>query len=571
MSANRVLPIAYDEDSVQSNSIVSGERFSCKKKFTIFSSKPIPKHMKSYMEFTITYHPSNAKIRHLPLYVGIHKEPSVGVIASDMCLGSIYYCNPYYYDDPKDWFHPTSFQSVERYNYNAEVTITKNTAKLGSRVPYVGHTIGIGVDMVANTISIFVEGAKMYSFSPTTFNMNNDPEDFYFCITSQLDNETINGNINFGRYKCHYTPEGYWSLYQYYYYKSASMWDINTTIQAGTVYTNPPIAREFNVVDLKVQNDLAPINFPTELHRYSKLIYSDPVLKYANNDLAMVLRSPDSNDIATLCYPIPVDQKIYLEFVAKNAFMKLDSDGHMLYNGIPVKIGLTSAINEIANQKVFWIDMAHKKHVAYKKHSNMYNVHLEYDAGTIMNPSIPIQPNEFGLIIDLAHNKLSVYTNGDLFMEVDMVNNDFSLEKGLYWLFIQPLTDAFQIDPLATDDPHIIVNDGQNGVIYDNLVDNNDVMTYWYYYNYLLRFKIFYDIDVFIETLPYKTNYSKYIRMEVIVPDKEEDKWSPGMNKLWKTYNVVTDQKPHNNDSTITAFDMWANIKKDANSWNKRT
>jgi hypothetical protein len=98
-------------------------------------------------------------------------------------------------------------------------------------------------------------------------------------------------------------------------------------------------------------------------------------------------------------------------------------------------------------------------------------------------------------------------------------------------------------------------------------------MTYWYYYNYLLRFKIFYDIDVFIETIPYKTNYSKYIRMEVIVPDKEDEngKWSPGMNKLWKTYNVVTDQKPHNNEPNITAFDMWTNIKKDANSWNKRT
>jgi hypothetical protein len=43
------------------------------------------------------------------------------------------------------------------------------------------------------------------------------------------------------------------------------------------------------------------------------------------------------------------------------------------------------------------------------------------------------------------------------------------------------------------------------------------------------------------------------------------------LNKLWKTYNVVTDTEPHNNESSITAFDMWAKVKNDANNWNKRS
>ena len=96
-------------------------------------------------------------------------------------------------------------------------------------------------------------------------------------------------------------------------------------------------------------------------------------------------------------------------------------------------------------------------------------------------------------------------------------------------------------------------------------------MTYYYYYNYLLRLKLFIDIPITIETLPYKTSYSKYINCEVTVPDSEEDKWSPGLNKLWKTYNVVTDTEPHNNESSITAFDMWNKVKSDANNWNKRS
>ena len=572
MSANRILPIAYDGDSVQSNSIVSGEKFTCKKKFTILSSKPIPKYSRAYMEFTIKQHPSNAKIRHLPIYVGIHKEPSVGILVADMCLGSIFYCNPYYYSDPKDWYHPTSFQSVERYNYNANVTITKNTQKLGSRVPTVNHIIGIGVDTVANTISIYVEGHKMYSFKPTEFNINSEPDDFYFCISCQ-ENELVSGSVNFGRYKCEYTPKGYWTLYQCWYYKKASIWDIYTTIQAGNIYPNPPVAKEFNM-EITAKNDIAPINFPTETHRNPYLIHSDPTnMAYGTNPLGMILRSPDSNDISTLAWPIPTDQKIYLEFVVKNALMQIDSQGHMLYDGIPVKIGLTSAINTTSNQKVFWIDLAHKRHVAYKKHSNMYNVPLEYNAGTVLNPCIPKQPDEWGMVFDLAHNKIDIYTLGDLFMSVDLVNNDFSGHQDLYWIFIQPITDAFYIDNAATEPAHIIVNTGENGVLYDNIPDGKDIMTYYYYYNYLLKFKMFYDIDILIETLPYKTNYSRYLFCEITVPDTSDEatKWSPGMNKLWKTYNVVTDTEPHNNESDITVFDLWNKVNNDAKTWNKRT
>ena len=574
MSAKIILPVAYDGNSVQTNSIVSGEKFTCKKKFTIFSSKPIPAYAKVYMEFTINQHPSDSLIRHLPIYVGVHKEPSIGVMTADLCLGSIYYCNPYYYDNPNDYSHPTSFQYIERYNQNAKLTITKNTQRLGSRVPMVKHVIGIGVDRTTNTISIYVEGQRMYSFQPTTFSLTTDLDDFYFCLHFPLD-DTISGSVNFGRYKCLYTPEDYWTLYQQHFYKQAAIWDIYTTIQAGEVYPNPPIEVEpFWIVNLKVENDIAPINWPTQKHRNPYLIYSDePNLKYANNPLAMKLFSPElNNDIATLCWPIPTDQKIYLEFVAKNALMQVDSAGLMLYNGIPVRIGLTSKINNLVNQNVNWIEMAHKKNAPYKKHSLIYNVDKIYNAGTVLNPLIPIQPDTWGMIFDLANNKIEIYTNGDLFMKVDLKDHNFGQYQKLYWMFIQPITDAFYTDPNASDFAHIIVNTGEkDDMKYTSLYDNKDVMTYYYYYNYLLRNEINYDINITIQTLPYKTNYSKYIAIEVNVPDPEEENWSPGMNVLWKTYNVVTDEEPHNNESDITAFDMWKKVNDDANSWNKRT
>ena len=120
MRSHSILPIAYDGNSDLDQNIVQREKFSCKKRFMILSSKEIPKCSKSYMEFTITKYKTNQLIRHIPLYVGVHKEPTIGYMASDFCLGSIYYCNPYIYTDKNDYLHPTDFQYIERWKQNAK-------------------------------------------------------------------------------------------------------------------------------------------------------------------------------------------------------------------------------------------------------------------------------------------------------------------------------------------------------------------------------------------------------------------------------------------------------------------
>ena len=72
----KIKPIAYNYKSEPDTGIVSGESFNCSKPFLILSSMSIPKNACTYMEVTITYHPENETIRHLPFYLGIHKEPS---------------------------------------------------------------------------------------------------------------------------------------------------------------------------------------------------------------------------------------------------------------------------------------------------------------------------------------------------------------------------------------------------------------------------------------------------------------------------------------------------------------
>ena len=86
----RVRPIAYNWKMAPDPSIISGDHFHCTKPFTIFCSKVIPKDKKVYMEVTITLHPTNSFIRHLPIYLGLHREPSMGTLCNDFIFGSAY-------------------------------------------------------------------------------------------------------------------------------------------------------------------------------------------------------------------------------------------------------------------------------------------------------------------------------------------------------------------------------------------------------------------------------------------------------------------------------------------------
>lgn len=554
MRSHRILPVAYDGNGFVDSNIVgaNSEAFSSKKRFILLSGKPIPKHSKSYMEFTITYHPTNKNVRHIPFYVGIHKEPSLGILVSDFSLGCIYYCNKYKYKSATDYIHPLNFQAIERYNFNASLTITPNTQKLKAKVPLLNTVVGIGVDTSDNRIDIYSDGKLFYSFKPQAYTIDSNPGDFFFCIANLLDNEPVKGRVNYGRGKMKYKPMNYWSLYDYYYDKLTASDEIKGKCHYGTIYTNPPIEYNFDS-KIDAKNSIAPVD-PVTRKRDPYLIYSDPALQYTTTK-SMVLRN-NPNDIATLCWPIPTDQKIYMELSTQGCVFKKNAiTGLPDYLGVPVIFGITEKVNNTTKNS-YSIELDHKIHVDYYTHSTVAGVTTDYKIKNLLTPVIPIQPQAIGLMIDLEHNKIEIYTNGDLFCTITITGTDFSNPSGLFYFFIKPHDTSFIVDPMAADKEHTILNTGDTPFAYKELVDNRNVMSYYYYYNYTIKEWISAFFDCTITTKPYKLPFGRNIPAVVYVPPDENDDWSPGLNMLWDTYNIVSDEEPHNNDRDISSFDM---------------
>ena len=173
MAKIKIIPIGYDNKSVyREDMALSDGKFSASTPFIILSNKPIPKHVKSYFEFKVTDFKRNELYRHLPLYVGIHKEPSSGILSTDFSLGSIYYTRR------------QDFETYEQYNKSAYCEHYKVMGKK-ERIPSKNDIIGVGIDPDYNQINIFVNGHPFYSFPPREFEINEE-DDFYFTICSRV-------------------------------------------------------------------------------------------------------------------------------------------------------------------------------------------------------------------------------------------------------------------------------------------------------------------------------------------------------------------------------------------------
>lgn len=573
MSKMKITPVAYDNKSTYRADMISDTVFNASTPFLIISSQPIPKDTNIYFEFEITDYKENPLFRHLPLYVGIHKEPSSGVFATDFSLGSIYYTRR------------QDFETYEQYNKSAysahyKVPTTK------SRVPIKGTIIGVGVNSSRNQITIYSDGKPFYSFRPREFNLNDDGE-FYFAIASKVYAD-IEGNINFGTYPMKYRPEGYWDLNQYYVDRYVMIKDligsVNYTSGNDAIdyyYANRrPIGYEFfSRVD--INNKYAPLTNPHLRDTYIQPNLGASQLYDPKNNDAFVIDSEHQNpeDHAFLPYPIPVDQKIYFELQCKEA--QLDPG----YVGVPLTVGITKVKDtddymgkkEIGD-KVFSIDLWHKLYQYHYANVKLGDKEVHYPIRTVYNPIPPMQPDIIGVLLDLKNQTISIYTNHKLFMAADL--NEFlgypddtrtfiSTEKEhiyfnhkdeVYHLFIKEATDAF------TGNGYVICNFGEPDnpdLRYKTLYDNIDVMTYWYYYNYGIRYLAGGEIPCVITTLPYNINVAKTFSCTVYVKSKYDGndlEFSPGLNMMYNTYNVVTDSEEKVNVPDLNPFEFYEMI-----------
>ena len=136
-NAIRIKPVAYNNKMEPDPSIINGETFSCNKRFIVFCSREIPKDAKVYMEVTVTKYIADKSIRHIPLYLGVHKEPSYGTLCNDFILGSVYYTLT------KD------FRIFERKQGIVQFT-EQPVPRLGARIPVKGTVMGIAADLKNN-------------------------------------------------------------------------------------------------------------------------------------------------------------------------------------------------------------------------------------------------------------------------------------------------------------------------------------------------------------------------------------------------------------------------------------
>ena len=571
MAKIKIIPIGYDNKSVyREDMALSDGKFSASTPFIILSNKPIPKHVKSYFEFKVTDFKRNELYRHLPLYVGIHKEPSSGILSTDFSLASIYYTRR------------QDFETYEQYNKSAYCEHYKVTGKK-ERIPSKNDIIGVGVDPDYNQINIFVNGHPFYSFAPREFEINEE-DDFYFTICSRVF-ENIGGYINYGSAPFEYKPDGYISLNQYYFERYPFNLEIlgNVSFLSNDNDTNNYYSNrikygvEFGMT-VHVENDLAPLGSNlNERKTYIEPNLGDVQLYDPNNKNSFIIYSENQNpaDHAYFPYPIPSDQKIYFEFNCKEAPM---DNG---YVGLPIQIGIADH-KEIEKSitdpsyKSFSIDLFRKDYNYYYANVTLNDKTIHYPIRTVYGPIYPMEGDTIGVLLDLKDQTIKIYNNNTLYMTADL--NEYlgyaddtrtfvSSEKSRiyfndihenYYFFVKAYTDSF------TGNGHMLFNLGEpenkDPLKYHALYDNKDIMTYWYYYNYNIRKLYYKDLEFVLTTLPYHINVSKNITCSIYVKSKYDGNdldFGPGLNMMYDTYNIISDNEEKANVPDLTAFEFY--------------
>lgn len=564
MTMNKILPIAYGDNSARADDFILDEfHFDGKDKFLIVSSKEIPKNSRVYFEVTITGYPTNPDIRHIPIYVGVHKEPSFGVLAADFCIGSCFYTKNSYLVSPTSPEY-LSYVTMERYMSAGKMTY-QFINKTSGRVPVKNTVIGVGVDMAANTITIFTDGKKFYSFSPKTFHLNNQNNGIYFAIYADCYKSEIKGYINYGRYRTQYLPSGYFDMYQEYFDKHNVAYEIKSRINIHNAYPNPPML-VWLPGKMDPVNNLAPLD--ADGHRHVHLIhnhpttmtyYTDPPANTKVNDCAFMFYKNSTtladHDLSFINYPVPVRQKVYFELSCKDALM------HVNTYGIPLSIGVTKDKNNIFKDAIK-IDLFHNSYDSYKVHTYSNGTEYVVNNYSIMNPSQPAQPNTIGVLADLENNTLEIYTDHTIFMSV-MFNKtliDLTDTTNISYMFIESHPEILE----DYEDGHVVCNFGDKPLDYTNICDNVNVMSWQYYFNYTIRYYMHIDI-LFCQIVlrPEIMHINKYLYCTIYSGNDAHPEWSPGLNKLWGTYNIVTDTEEHEDVPEITSFDLNKIIQAD--------
>lgn len=565
----KIRGLGFNSMSVQDDGITDdGINFHWTGTFLILSNKAIPKDSQVYMELQVTSQPAQKDIRHIPLMLGVHKEPSFGIVNADCCLGGIYYCRTtYYVGMPNDSY--ISYRIIDKLYQGAMESTFMHDVE--TRVPIKKDILGIGVNMLANLITIFVEGKEFYSFSPKYFHMNKDESEFYFAIYCPEPLEHVEGILNFGRYGTKYLPDGFSSLYAQLYSKRYTNHEVTCRIQVGETGAHNSINKDIINGHMDMENDLAPIDPETNRRDLELIVSKESMIYYADYKETIVNKhafqfSPNKDEWAYVNFPLDKLKKLYFEFHCSGATLVNN------YLGIPISVGITKNKEDLS-QASFKLDLYHLNVGGYTIITRLDGFEFVESNYNIVSPSTPVQPNTVGVLIDLFSNTIEIYTEGMLFTSIQSELIDFSKFEEPVWIFFEPGVEAFR------GKGHVICNFGTKNTTnleyYDDVLkfeylrDNVNTMDLWYYYNHNIR-QLYYNpvlgrdcaFDCTIKTIAEKLPYSKIIYATLVVPETSNE-WTPGLNKLWKSYNKISQEEEFNNMPDKSIFDLHKLIEED--------
>ena len=559
----KIKGLGFNSNSIQDNDIIDdGLNFHWTGTFLILSNKAIPKDSQVYMEVVVTSQPASKEIRHIPLMLGIHKEPSFGIVNADCCLGAVYYSKASYYVGMANDTY-LSYRIIDKLYQGAMES--SFVTEIGTRVPIKKNVLGIGVNMLANTITLFVNGETFYSFSPKYFNMNQDESDFYFAIYCPEPLEHVEGILNFGRYGTKYLPDGYSSFYSQLYSKRYYNHEFTCKIQVGEMNAFNSINKDFLEGSMMMENDLAPIN-ENNRRELEIIVNKDSMIYYADYQETIINKhafqfSPNNEEWAYVNFPLDTLKRLYFEAILVDNYL-----------GIPLSVGITKNKEDLT-QASFKLDLYHLNVGGYSIVTRLDGFEFIESNYQIISPSTPVQPNTIGVLIDLFSNTIEIYTEGMLFTSIKSELIDFSKFEEPVWIFFEPNSRTFR------GKGHVVCNFGTQNApdlsYYDDklkfeyLRDNVTIMDLWYYYNHTIR-ETYYNaalgrdcaITCTLKAIAEKLPYSKIIYASLVVPETA-DEWSPGLNKLWKTYNKISQKEEFNNMPDKSIFELQKIIEAD--------
>lgn len=520
---------------------VNGMTFSTAGSVLLLSSYPIKKYYPTYFETVITSYDQVSYLRRIPLYLGIHKDPTPGTLLNDFCL-----C-PIFYEIGKDYY------TLIRQNGNdSSLTITTPQCAM----PIINSVIGVGIDPNNKTITIYNNGNVFYSVN-IPFDINND-DNFYLAVY-KIQQINMAGYVAYGRYNdIKNKPSSYWSLYDSYFNISTSNTDINSSITVGEIPGLYDLVLD-NQSTINVTNNIAPIDSETNT-RNIPLYFRYSSMQDSSNNMIFNMQHRDNinyltdTDMMTISLPIPIYPKIYFEFNIKQATMNSN------YIGIPVSLGITTMQNNNISQKSFRINLWHIFRNLYNTYIVRNSNQTLYNTLNLSSDVLLEEPNTIGVIIDLYNSIIKLYTeDGYLFSTIQLPPSLFNDLSQTYYAFISADNEAF------SNSFYGIINFGQNPL--EISIDEENYQSLYDYYNSSIKIWLsnYPELDCIVRTLPYELNYNKDITSMLIVNNESNDEkiWSPGLNKMYGTYNTISNTTPKNNQPIYDIFTYKQLIQND--------